>query len=120
MKERDEDYVSRFLTPEQLIDFDEQREEFDIQHLIYAPNSINHGWKNGGHFKTETLLRTEVGRLYDFIDFLFSDIEYCDHANESEAWDEFDQKTFADMLHSELKAQECDATTVDSKTNDDK
>lgn len=101
MKERDEDYKSRFLTDEQLRELDEIMDEHERQHLVYAPNSIHHGCINGAHFKDSTLLRIEIGKLNDFIRFLFEDSEYCDHANESDAWDEFNQYEFSKLLNSE-------------------
>lgn len=95
---REDDYESRFLTKEQLTELDEIRDEYEREHLIYAPNSINHGWENSGHFKDTTMLRIEIARLYDFIDFLFNDREYCDHTTESEAWDEFEQWEYSQYI----------------------
>lgn len=101
------------MTKKQLKEFDEYREE--MEGCIYAPHSINHGYKIHDPqrlpFATETLLKIEIARLTDFIDFLFSDKEYCDHANESEAWDEFEQWEYRQILLSkDLNVKGSDTT----------
>jgi hypothetical protein len=118
--ERESDYESRFLKPEQLKELDEVLSEFEQGGLVYAPNSVWHGSKNGGHHKDTTLLKIEIGRLHDFIDFLFEDREYCDHANESEAWDEFRQREYSQLTINVQEDKRSVASKVDSSNQVDK
>jgi hypothetical protein len=101
--ERDDDYKSRFLTKEQLAELDEYRN--GMERYIYAPNSIYHGeiLHQPGRlpFSNETVLKVEIGRLHDFIDFLFNDKEYCDHATERQAWDEFEQFEYSEIINNQ-------------------
>lgn len=62
--------------------------------IIYAPHSIYHGMEihstNGRlPFSNETLLRIELSRLTDFVEFLFEHSEHCDHITHREAYKEF-------------------------------
>ena len=65
--------------------------EFQENGLCYAPNSIYHGTKIGGRLSIskEALLTIEVGRLTDFIEYLFEHSEHCDHISQKDAWLEF-------------------------------
>jgi hypothetical protein len=60
----------------------------------YHPNSIIHGMAKpvtgGPGIKTETLLRLEIERMRDFIEFLFDHSEHCDHISHADAWKEFE------------------------------
>lgn len=60
----------------------------------YQPNSLLHGLAKthagGPRIKPETLLRVELERMRDFIEFLFDHSEHCDHISFSDAWKEFE------------------------------
>ena len=96
-RERDEEYESRFLATEQLNELDELMNEYDTKRLVYNPSSIWHG--SSIFLQTETLLRMEISRMQDFIGFLFEEEDYCGHTSESEAWDEFHQKEYSELLN---------------------
>lgn len=84
-------------------------EKFEHQenHLIYAPNSIWHGTKAyTSHHKKETLLRIEVGRLNDFIDFLFEHSEHCDHISQRDAWIEFEEYEYEQLAVPPISEEE--------------
>jgi hypothetical protein len=93
------------LTKEEREDFESQREYSKANHLVYAPNSIFHGFKifrrGGPSLSKEQLLQIEVHRLHDFIGFLFEHSEHCNHISESDAWKEFDEFEYENKLRSE-------------------
>lgn len=68
-------------------------QEWDDRYY-YNPNSMIHGTAKGAFggpgVKQETLLRLELDRMRDFIEFLFEHSEHCDHITFSEAWQEFE------------------------------
>lgn len=72
-------------------DLKKAEEEIDTN-VVYAPNSIYHGCEIYGvlSMSKEMLLTIEVGRLTDFIEWLFEHSEHCDHITQREAWDEFE------------------------------
>lgn len=72
-------------------ELEEIKKEFSEQGLIYAPNSIWHGWPNNGHHDPKTILTIEKERLADFLNFLFNESEHCDHISYSNAWQEFEE-----------------------------
>lgn len=118
MIERDEDYESRFLTSDQLAELDRYRAGFTVND-IYAPNSIYHELTLHGArlpLSSETLQNIELNRLRDFISFLFEDDEHCSHTTEREAWDEFEQWEYSQLLNSEQNVQVCDATGLNQGT----
>lgn len=88
------------LTEEQEKDFNEMREEFIENHLVYAPNSIRHGMKVYSELQSkETILRIEIARLNGFIEYLFEYSEHCDHISQTDAWDEFEKYEYAQLIN---------------------
>lgn len=57
---------------------------------VYEPRGIWHGSFLSYHSKL-TLKQIELGRLDDFLEYLFEHSEHCDHITQSDAYKEFEQ-----------------------------
>jgi hypothetical protein len=75
---------------------EDEKEYFIKEGLLYCPSSIYHGVKINGPMPLSdtTLLKIEVSRLADFIDYLFETSKHCDHISNKDAWIEFEQWEF--------------------------
>lgn len=58
--------------------------------IVYAPRDMWHGSKMAFH-SDKMLSKIELGRLDDFLEYLFEHSEHCNHIAQSEAWKEFEQ-----------------------------
>jgi hypothetical protein len=67
--------------------------EYQKDGLKYCPGSIYHG-ASKRYLSKEAVLKMQIERLNDFIEFLFEHSEHCDHISQSDAWDEFEQYEF--------------------------
>jgi hypothetical protein len=70
-------------------EIEEIQQEFRDQQLLYSPNSIWHGMPLKG-MTPETMLKQELERMRDFVEYLFEHSEHCNHISQSEAWAEFE------------------------------
>lgn len=75
---------------------EDTKQEFRNLGLFYCPGSIYHGSSKrmGAASYAEIQDKAELGRLNDFIEYLFEHSEHCNHISQSEAWDEFEQWEF--------------------------
>jgi hypothetical protein len=76
---------------------EEMKNDFIEAGVSYNPNSVYHGYIT---LSKERRLMAEIGRLTDFIEFLFEHSEHCDHISQSDAWSEFEQYEFKEYMKS--------------------
>ncbi len=67
-----------------------EREEFVDTGFVYAPGSVYHALPIKS-LPQGILDRIEIGRLTDFLEYLFEHSQHCDHISQPDAWKEFEE-----------------------------
>lgn len=87
---------------------EDMRKECEESGLLYAPNSVYHLCPiigNRLNLSKEAVLTAEVAALTDFIDFLFEHSEHCDHITQREAWNEFREFEYKEIMKKESEKE---------------